>query len=313
MVVVAPEQTAVVTDHRYEQEAGEISGYQVMFSDEGYHRQVAEYLAQSSARRVAFEANNLTYATYEYLTEQLSEVELLSTRAIVEKQRSVKDTDELEKIRAAAAVVDAVLPDSLANLSAGITEKQLSLQLREGILTGGADRLSFEPVVAFGSHAAAAHATSTNRALRRGDIVLIDVGAQLDGYCSDVTRTVTFGRPDSRFVEIYRIVQAAQEAALEAIRPGVSGAEMDAVAREVIAEAGYGDHFGHGLGHGVGLEVHELPRLGKTGDEPLVAGNVATVEPGIYLSDWGGVRLEDMVVITDGGPQILTATPKLDF
>ncbi len=311
MVVVAPEQTAVITDRRYEQEAGKISDCQVMFSSEGYHRQVAEYLAESSPQRVAFEAQNLTYAMYEYLSEEMSEVELVSTRAVVEQQRAIKEDDEIEKIQAAAAIVDAVLPDLLANLSAGITEKQLSLQLRERIVTGGADRLSFEPVVAFGSHAAAAHATSTDRSLRRGDIVLIDVGAQLDGYCSDITRTVIIGPSNSQFVEIYRVVQAAQTAALQAIEPGITGAEVDSVAREVIAEAGYGDYFSHSLGHGVGLEVHELPRLGKTGDEPLAAGNVVTVEPGIYLSDWGGVRLEDMVAITHDGLKILTSSPRL--
>ena len=314
LAIIAPAQTTVITDRRYEQEAAaQLSDCAVIFSTEGYHQEVAQCLASSSAQRLAFEADSLTYATYERLSEHLPAVELVSSRDVVEKRRSAKEPGEVDMIRAAAAIVDTVLPGFFTELSAGVTEKQLALRLREQIVTGGADTLSFEPVVAFASHAAAAHATTTDRPLQPGDTVLIDVGARLDGYCSDITRTICFGPPDACFIRIYQTVRAAQQAALEAIRPGMSGAEADAVAREVITEAGYGEHFGHSLGHGVGLEVHELPRLGKTGDEPLAEGNVVTVEPGIYLSNWGGVRLEDMVVITEDGVDLLTTAPKLDL
>jgi len=312
--VLTPRELAVVTDRRYEQEAAaQLQDCRAIFATAKYYRDVAKCLAQSAANRVGFEADNLTYATYQFLQEELTEVELVSTRGVVEEYRAVKDEEEVEKIRRAAAIVDEVLPGFLANLPVNVTEKELSLSLRQQIVTTGADRLSFEPVVAFGANAAAAHATSTDRRLHPGDIVLIDVGAQVDGYCSDITRTIVWGEPSARFSEIYQIVLNAQQAALATIQPGVAGSEVDKAARDVIAEAGYGERFGHSLGHGVGLEVHELPRLGKTADQPLAVGNVVTVEPGIYISEWGGVRIEDMVLITEGGPQVLTSSPKLDL
>ncbi len=312
--MLTPQELAVITDRRYEQEAAaQLEECRAIFAATKYHRDVAKYLAQSAANRVGFEADNLTYATYQFLQEELAEAELVSTEGVVEEYRAVKDEEEVGKIRRAAAIVDGVLPGFLANLPANVTEKELGLALREQIVTAGADRLSFEPVVAFGANAAAAHATSTDRHLHPGDIVLIDVGAQVDGYCSDITRTTIFGQLDSRFSEIYQVVLDAQQAALAAIQPGVAGSEVDKAARDVIAEAGYGERFGHSLGHGVGLEVHELPRLSKTADQPLAVGNVVTVEPGIYISEWGGVRVEDMVLITEGGPQVLTTSPKLDL
>ncbi len=312
--VLTPQELTVITDRRYEQEAAaQLQDCRAIFAAAKYQSDVAKYLAQSAANRVGFEADNLTYATYQFLQEELGETELVSTEGVVEEYRAVKDKEEMGKIRAAAAIVDEVLPGFLANLPANVTEKELGLALREQIVTAGADRLSFEPVVAFGANAAAAHATSTNRCLHPGDIVLIDVGAQVDGYCSDITRTTIFGQLDSRFSEIYQVVLDAQQAALAAIQPGVAGSEVDKAARDVIAEAGYGERFGHSLGHGVGLEVHELPRLSKTADQPLAVGNVVTVEPGIYISEWGGVRIEDMVLITEGGPQVLTSSPKLDL
>ena len=191
----------------------------------------------------------------------------------------------------------------------GVSEQELALRLREQIMRAGGAGVSFDPVVAFAEHSAAAHAVPSSRKLAPGDVVLIDAGAQVDGYCSDMTRTVIAGEPDEKFTEVYRIVREAQQAAMAAMEPGVHAAEVDARAREVIDASPYPGSFGHSLGHGVGLGVHELPRLGKRSEDVLAAGQVVTAEPGIYLPPWGGVRLEELLLITEDGAEPLTRTP----
>jgi len=203
-------------------------------------------------------------------------------------------------------VVSEAVPRVIAELTLEITERQLSLRLREAILQAGGDDVSFEPIVAFGENSARAHAVPTERRLAQGDIVLIDAGAQVDGYCSDMTRTVVFGELTNKFIEIYQTVRRAQQAAMAAIIPGAQAAEVDAQAREVIDSSPYEGSFGHSLGHGVGLEVHEDPRLGKNSKDVLKAGQVVTAEPGIYLPGWGGVRLEELVLVTQQGAEPLT-------
>ncbi len=311
---ISADQAMVVTDRRYEVEAaGQLSDCEVLFAEEGYLQELALYLGKLGKSRVGFESRHLTYASFQKLGELAGDVELVPTEQVIEKCRAVKDEREITAIRQAAEAIDQALQAVLGELVVGVSERELALRLREEVMQAGGDDVSFDPVVAFAEHSAAAHAVASARELAPGDIVLIDAGAKVEDYCSDMTRTVIAGEPDEKFAEVYQIVRGAQQAAMAAIGPGVQAAEVDAIAREVIDASPYRGRFGHSLGHGVGLEVHELPRLGKRSEDVLAAGQVVTNEPGIYLSDWGGVRLEELLVITEGGAEPLTKTPYLEL
>jgi len=312
--VVGPSWAVLITDRRYEVEAGEEApDCQIIFAEQGYLQQLASYLAKLERPRAGFESQHLSYANYRKLVELADAAELVPVEGVVEGQRAIKDDTEIAAIRQAAQMVSGAVPQVLAELTIGITERQLSLRVREAILAAGGDDVSFEPVVAFGENSARAHAVPTERKLSAGDIVLIDAGAQVDGYCSDMTRTVVFGDPTNKFIEVYQTVRRAQQAAMGAITPGVQTSEVDAQAREVIDSSAYEGSFGHSLGHGVGLEVHEGPRIGKNSEDVLAAGQVITNEPGIYLPGWGGVRLEELVLVTQQGAELLTNAAYLQF
>jgi len=307
------DRAVLVTDRRYELEAQEADASEVIFAERGHLQQIAGYLNNLGSCRVGFEAEHLSFSGHEKLGELAGEAELVGTTDVVERHRTVKDNHEIAGIRAAASVASKAVDGALRELVVGISERELSVQLRQRIIEAGGDSVSFEPVVAFAEDSARAHATATDRKLARGDIVLIDLGAKVDGYCSDLTRTVVFAQPSEKFVEVYQTVRQAQQAAMEAIAPGVRACEVDQCARELINATEFVGSFGHSLGHGVGLEVHEQPRLSKTSEDLLAAGQVVTVEPGIYLAGWGGVRLEELVLITEQGGEPLTDAAYLEF
>ena len=310
--LVSSSRAVLITDRRYEVEAGEeASDCQVIFAEQGHLQQLARYLAELGTCRAGFESRHLSYANYRKLAELADAADLVPVEGVVEEQRTIKDDAEIAAIRRAAQVISEAVPQVVAGLAVGITERELSLRLREAVLQAGGDDVSFEPVVAFGENSARAHAVPTERKLAQGDIVLIDAGAKVEGYCSDMTRTVVFGEPTNKFIEIYQTVRQAQQAAMAAIAPGVEAAEVDAQAREVIDSSSYEGSFGHSLGHGVGLEVHEGPKLGKKSEEVLAAGQVVTNELGIYLPGWGGVRLEELLLVTEQGAELLTHAPYL--
>ncbi len=310
--IVSPSEAVLITDRRYEVEAGEEApDCQVIFAEQGHLQQFASYLAELGQCRAGFESQHLSYSSHKKLAELADAAELVPVEEVVEGQRAIKDDTEIAAIRRAAQVVSEAVPVVVAELAVGITERELSLRLREAILQTGGDDVSFEPVVAFGENSARAHAVPTQRKIAEGDIVLIDAGGKVDGYCSDMTRTVVFGELNKKFIEVYKTVRQAQQAALAAIVPGAVAAEVDAQAREVIDSSPYKGRFGHSLGHGVGLEVHEGPKLGKKSEEVLAAGQVVTNEPGIYLPGWGGVRLEELLLVTEQGAQPLTYAPYL--
>ena len=237
-------------------------------------------------------------------------VELVVADGLVERLRAVKEPAELEAIRSATALADRAFEQWLSDGLVGRTERELALSLEIGMRRLGAEQVSFEPIVAAGARGALPHATPGQVEIERGQLVVIDWGAQLDGYCSDCTRTVATGEIDSQASEIYELVLSAQTTGLEAVRAGADVREVDQTAREVIAAAGHGEQFGHGLGHGVGLDIHEEPRLSQSGEGKLQAGNVVTVEPGVYLPERLGVRIEDLVVVGEGGCEILTGISK---
>ena len=228
----------------------------------------------------------------------------------MEQLRAVKDADEVAAIRAACQLADAALEQVLADGLVGRTEREVALALETAMRELGAQRPSFDTIIAAGPHGALPHAQPRDVVIEPGQLVVIDWGAELDGYCSDCTRTVATGAISQHAQEIYALVRSAQLAGLEGVAAGRHGREVDGVARGVIEDAGHGEHYGHGLGHGVGIEVHEAPRLSQRSDDTLKAGNVVSVEPGIYLPGDLGVRIEDLVVVTEGGCDILTGLPK---
>ena len=301
----------ICTDSRYElQAAEEAPELDCLLSSDGHLGAVIEYARAQDVKSLGFEDNVVTYASYRRLEEEFGVEALRATSGITQGARVVKDDDEIARIRRAAGIVDEALTGFLEELAPGITEKEAAFELNRRILVGGADAIAFETILASGPSAACPHARPSSRALREGDMVKIDVGGRVDGYCSDITRTVFLGEPDERFIEVYSIVYEAQQAAVAAVGPGVECRELDTIARERIAAAGYGDEFSHGLGHGVGLEVHEAPRLSARSTDVLAAGMVVTVEPGVYIEGWGGVRIEDLVLVTEDGCEVLTGTPK---
>ena len=282
------------------------------------HRIAPDLLAQAAQDlgdgplRVGFDDAHVTVKQHARLLELVGDgVELVPAGGAVEELRAVKDAEEIAKIRAAAKVADeAFIEVILDGGIVGRTEREVALDLEVAMRRRGAESVSFPPIIAAGAHGALPHAEPRDVAIPADTLVVVDWGAQLNGYASDCTRTVATGDLDARDVEVYELVLRAQEAALEAVRPGPTGREVDAVARTIIDDAGHAEHFGHGLGHGVGMEVHEGPRLSKLGETALVPGHIVTVEPGVYLPGAVGVRIEDLVAVTETGAEVLNGLPK---
>ncbi len=312
LALLGPGLRRFVTDFRYLTQSAEQL-------DAAWERQIAQDLLERAVqrlppelRRLGFDDAALSVKEHARLAELLGgEVELVPASGMVETLRLVKDPGEVERVRAAQRLADAALEEVLGRGLAGRTERAVALDLETTMRRMGAEGASFPAIVAAGAHAALPHAAPRDVVIAEGTLCVIDWGAQLDGYASDCTRTfATSDELDPRDVEIYELVLRAQLAALEAVRPGPLGREVDAVARAVIDGAGHAEHFGHGLGHGVGMEVHEGPRLSRQGEVALAAGQVVTVEPGVYVPGRVGVRIEDLVVITPEGREVLTSLPK---
>jgi Xaa-Pro aminopeptidase len=310
--VLGPDARRFVTDFRYlTQVAEQIDGSWGTEIDSDLLKQVAAGLPEDRPYRLGVDDTHLTVKQYAQLAELVGDnVELVPAGGAIESLRAVKDAAEIDAIRAATKVADAAFEEVMAAGIVGRTEKDVALDLEIAMRRRGAEGASFAPIVAAGEHGALPHAEPRDVPIPAGTLVVIDWGAQLGGYASDCTRTVATGELDPRDRAVYDLVLQAQEAALQAVRPGPTGREIDAVARAIIDAAGHAEHFGHGLGHGVGMEVHEGPRLAKTGKEPLAAGNVVTVEPGVYVPGAVGVRIEDLVAVTADGHEVLTAVPK---
>lgn len=312
VLIITPDAALLATDFRYYTQARQ-QAPDFELAEVGYEftKHLAGLLADVGAAHVGFERNHVTVATLEDWQAATPDVEWHGTSALVDDLRAVKSADEIETIRAAVELADQAFAWIVEQLKPGLTERDVAWKVRMQLHDLGADDIAFETIVASGPDGAKPHYRATDKPIVAPGPVVIDMGAALDGYHSDMTRTLWLGEPDSRFSEIYALVLEAQTVAEAGLHAGLSGPEADALAREVIDAAGYGDHFGHGLGHGVGLAVHERPRLGPTaGDQPLEPNMVTTVEPGVYLPDWGGVRIEDVVVVTPDGVEVLTQTPK---
>ena len=308
LLIPAKGQSILMTDSRFVLQAEqEAAGFEVILYPRGLVHLLRKLLPGRGIMRLAFESDYMLHGTVLKLEKGLSGrgVELVAISGLVESMRVVKSEEEIAVIRKSVLRNEQVFSLVYNTIEPGMSEREVALALELTMHELGAERPSFDTIVAFGENAARPHAVPGERILKAGEMVLIDMGLVLDGYCSDMTRTFVAGRPGELFVERLRVVRRAQQAGIAAIRAGVTCREVDRAAREAIRRAGYGEFFGHALGHGVGLAVHEEPRLSSRSRRKLKAGMVVTVEPGIYLPDWGGIRLENMVVVREDGCDVL--------
>ncbi len=314
LLVVLPDELVFVSDGRYgEQAATQLpaAGVEARIEISGTGQQELVTAAVAGVGRLGLEADAVTWAAQrKYAAEWFPEVELVATEGLVDGLRQVKDEGEVARIEAAAAVADAALASVGRRLLDGPTERDFGLELDTEIRRLGATATSFETIVAAGPNGAMPHHRPGDRRIVEGDLVVLDFGALVDGYCSDMTRTLVLGEPTATQARMLEVVATSQAAGVAAVAPGVACRDVDASCRDVLVDAGWGEAFLHGTGHGVGLEIHEAPRVAASSDATLAAGHVVTVEPGVYLPEHGGVRVEDTVVVTPEGCRALTRAPK---
>jgi Xaa-Pro aminopeptidase len=303
-LLIEPERVRLFTDFRYREAAGRVESVELVETP----RSLVTGIAQNVEGRIAFEAATMTYANWRALTD--AGLELVPSTAVVEKLRAVKSPDELAKIREACAISDTVYDAMAEERFVGRSERELAWRMEQLFHEHGAHALAFELIVGSGPTGAMPHGRATDRIVDASTTVVIDAGCFVDGYASDCTRTFATGDLPDDLARAYEVCAQAQRDALSAVRPGARGADVDAVSRVPIDAAGWADKYGHGLGHGVGLLVHEAPTLRPESEDVLEPANVVTVEPGIYLEGEGGVRIEDLVVVTDDGCEILTGFTK---
>ena len=325
ILVATREAMHIALDFRYresvrllQESSSACPGLRVWDVPASYDEALLQCLAQIGVSIVGFEAAHLTVARHNWWRDALAgrsmDVELRATDGVVEQLRVVKDEFEVGKLREGARRLSAVTDETFAAIRPGVSERALAAVLERAMREAGFERLAFDTIVASGPHAALPHYRAGNRILTAGDLLVLDFGGVLDGYCCDLTRTVSIGPPSAESQRLYDAVLAAQQAAIAAVRPGVEASAVDAAARGVLQARGLGEAFGHGTGHGLGLEVHEEPRIGQRRDAvppvTLQPGMVFTVEPGAYIPGFGGVRIEDDVLVTETGCEVLTAVPR---
>jgi Xaa-Pro aminopeptidase len=315
-LVITDDAAVLATDFRYtEQAAAQAPDFEILRISSNLANWFPGLVADLGIKKLGFEASDMTFDHHRRLTQLLkrekSPARLVPLTGLVEPLRAVKDPAEIGLIERSVAISDAAFNAAEASIRPGLTEKQVAWELEKSLREHGSEPLPFEIIVASGPNAALPHHHPSDRTIREGEPVVIDMGARHGGYASDLSRTICAGRPDDTFRKVYSTVLAAQAAAMSIITSGMTGQRADSTARQVIQKAGYGEAFGHSLGHGVGLAEHELPRLGPGSREPLTEGMVFTIEPGIYLSGWGGVRIEDTVVMENGKVRQLSRARKM--
>ena len=317
-LVINPDRLILATDARYELQAvTEAPLYEVVCYKKGLATELPGILSELKTERLGFESIRMTCRDHRKITEELVKADsgatLVPVENIVESLRIIKEKGEIQELQRALAIAEAAFTDLLDHLEPGLSEKKLAWMMEQRMREAGAEALSFPTIVAAGSNSALPHAIPGDRSIQKGEPLLFDWGARLNGYCSDISRTVVIGKPDRTFEKVFQTVLGAQRAAIEAIKPGMRSKAVDKIARDYIADKGFGDKFGHGLGHGTGLEIHEAPRLSPLKDIELEPGMVSTVEPGVYLPEWGGIRLENMVVVRDNGAEVLNRLDPANF
>jgi Xaa-Pro aminopeptidase len=308
--LITPNDNYFITDGRYmEQSKDEVKGFE-RFIDYGTHVEIAEKNNLiPKGLKLAFEGDLLTVNSYSQLTELFPDIKWESTKMILENLAAVKDESELEALRTAVEITDKVFNEVLQFFKIGISEKEIALELAMRYRKYGEGE-AFSSIVASGPNSALPHAQPGERKLQKGDFVVVDAAAKYAGYHADITRTVIIGEATEKHHEIYELVKKAQQSGIDATQAGVACKAVDDATRKVIADAGYGDKFIHSTGHGIGLEIHAFPRLSQQSEEILKENNVVTIEPGVYLTGWGGVRIEDDIVVKKDGNEVLNKTSK---
>ena len=310
-VLVTMDRAVFFTDFRYVTQAAEqCPDLEVIRHEADVMATVKPELEKSGVKRLAVEQQHITYGDFQKYAGELDPIELVPVDSLAAELRMKKDETELKILEEAARLADLAYEHILTYIRPGLRERDVDLELETFMRRHGASGSSFTTIVASGERSALPHGVSSDRVIQPGDFVTLDFGASYQGYCSDITRTIVVGKPTDKHREIYDIVLEAQLHCLDHIRPGMTGREADALTRDIIKRYGYNDYFGHGTGHGIGLEIHEAPRLSPTSDHVLEPGMTVTVEPGIYLPGFGGVRIEDDIVITDTGMKRLTNSSK---
>ena len=313
---ITKDNALLVTDSRYtEQAAKQCPAFQVKQVRGGWDWLVEE-LKSSGVKKVGFESQDMTVSSYNSLIDAikgdsgLGGVSMVPAPGLAENQRIIKDKDELSMLQLAIDAADKAMDQVCPAITPGMTEKEVAWKMEMAMRDAGADAISFDTIVAAGPNGAMAHHQPSDYVIKQGDPIVIDMGAKVGGYCSDLSRSISVGEADETFKKIYDIVLGAQLTAINTVKVGMTGEETDSLSRDVIAEAGYGDNFGHSLGHGVGLVIHENPRVGPRSTDILELNTVFTVEPGIYLTGWGGIRIEDIVILREGGAVPLSKASK---
>jgi Xaa-Pro aminopeptidase len=308
----------LATDSRYTDQARqEAPLFELVVYRQGLPQVLPDLVSRSGARQIGFEGRRLSVHDHTRWNRALASaspaVVFTDCDGLVERLRAVKSEDEIDATRRSLALSEKAFEAVIRNVQPGIRETELAWSLEKAVRDAGAQGMAFPSICAAGPNSALPHAHPGNRRIRSGEPILIDWGVRLDGYCSDTTRTIVIGPPDDTFKRVYRTVKAALEMAVAAIEPGASGKAVDRLAREYIDQCGFKDRFTHSLGHGTGLAVHESPRLSPLRDDRLEAGMIVTVEPGIYLPEWGGIRLENQVAVRAGGAEVLNRLPFMDL
>lgn len=315
-LVLAKGKNYLLTDSRYTEHAQKESPDFEILTDDPKKKDarilaLKKIFTQNKVKKIAFESNNLSYADFGKYSNSFKSIKLLPTENIIEKLRMIKDKEEIIKIKKAAQITTESLKDVFEAIEPGMRELDIASELAYNMRKKGALKEAFETVVVSGQRSSLPHGKPSEKKIEEKELITIDMGANYQNYSSDITRTILLGKENNKQKEIFSLVLEAQMAALEFLKPGVSCKEVDSIARKIITRGGYGEYFGHGLGHGVGLDIHELPRVSFSDDTVLQPGMVITIEPGIYLPEMGGVRIEDSVLITDESYEILTWFPKL--
>ena len=310
-LLITSDRAVFLTDPRYAARASTlVEGAEISIYPSRLTERLQPLLGETGSPRLGVEAKTMTLAEREDLQSRLGDVALIPVSGPVEAMRRTKDAREVDLLRDAIALGDRAFSWVLDQLAPGVTERQIALALEMKMREWGADEVSFPPIVGSGELSAHIHHTPTDREFQKGDFILLDFGCRLHGYCSDLTRTVVLGAATEEQRTMYDLVLRAQGEGIHQSGAGLGGAEVDRAARAVIEGAGYGKHFGHGLGHGVGLDIHEDPRLNRISEDTLAPGDVVTVEPGVYVQGTGGVRIEDCVLVTEEGCEVLGSAPK---
>lgn len=310
IALISLNEAKFITDFRYTEQAKEqAKGYEIVEHKGKIIEEIAKQAEKMKINQLGFEEDHVTYSTYQTYKKEIS-AQLIPVSGLIEELRLIKDNTEIQIVKEAAEIADAAFEHIITYIKPGMREREISDELEFFMRKKGATSSSFDTIVASGYRSALPHGVASDKVIKEGDFVTLDYGAYYKGYCSDTTRTIAVGEPSEQLKEIYAIVLEAQRLGVEGIQPGMSGKEADALTRNYIKDKGYGDYFGHSTGHGIGLDIHEGPTLSVNSDTILKPGMIVTVEPGIYLSGIGGVRIEDDILITETGNKRLTKATK---